>query len=119
MYSAQLLDHFHNPRNAGDVMDANAVAEIENPACGDVLRLTLKIEGRRIAAVGFKAKGCVPSMACGSAITEMIAGKTIAEARGLQRDALIVAVGGIPEASTHAAQLALDALAAALTRLKA
>jgi nitrogen fixation NifU-like protein len=119
MYSAQLLDHFQNPRNAGDVAGADATAEIENPVCGDVLRLTLKIEDGRIAAVGFKAKGCVPSMACASALTEMIVGRTITEARGLQRDALIKGVGGVPEASTHAAQLALDALSAALTQIKA
>ncbi len=118
MYSAQLLDHFQNPRNAGDVAGANATAEIENPACGDLLRLTLKIEEGRILAVGFKAKGCVPSMACASALTEMIAGRTIADARSVQRDALILAVGGVPEASTHAAQLALDALATALKQVK-
>jgi NifU-like protein involved in Fe-S cluster formation len=118
MYSARLLDHFQNPRNAGDVAGANAMAEIENPACGDVLRLTLKIEAGRISAVGFKAKGCVPSMACASALTEMITGKTIVEARGLRRDELIAAVGGVPEASTHAAQLALDALSAALKQIK-
>ena len=117
MYSAQLLDHFQNPRNAGDVAGADATAEIENPVCGDVLRLTLKIEDGRIAAVGFKAKGCVPSMACASALTEMIAGRAVNEARGLNRDALILAVGGVPEASTHAAQLALDALSAALKQI--
>ena len=118
MYSAQLLDHFQNPRNAGDVTGANATAEIENPACGDVLRLSLKIEDGRIAAVGFKASGCVASIACASALTEMIAGRTMADARGVQRDGLIVAVGGVPEASTHAAQLALDALSAALEQVK-
>lgn len=118
MYSAQLLDHFQNPRNAGDVAGANATAEIENPACGDVLRLTLKVEEGRIVAVGFKAKGCVPSMACASAFTEMIAGRTISDARDVKRDRLIGAVGGVPEASTHAAQLALDALAAALKQVE-
>ena len=118
MYSAELLDHFQNPRNPGDLANANASAEIENPACGDVLRLTLKIEDGRIAAIGFKAKGCVASMACASALTEMIAGRTITEARTLNRDALIMAVGGIPEASTHAAQLALDAMFAALKQGK-
>jgi|SRR5579863_1350389 NifU-like protein involved in Fe-S cluster formation len=117
MYSAQLLDHFQNPRNAGDVAGANAIAEIENPACGDVLRLTLKIAGGRIAEIGFKAKGCVPSMACASALTEVVAGKTVAEARALPRETLIAAVGGLPQASTHAAQLALDALSAALKQV--
>jgi nitrogen fixation NifU-like protein len=118
MYSAQLLDHFQNPRNPGEVLDADVVAEIENPACGDVLRLTLKIASGRVAEIKFKAKGCVPSMACASALTELVAGKTLDESRALQRDGLIAAVGGLPQASTHAAQLALDALSAALRQLK-
>jgi nitrogen fixation NifU-like protein len=117
MYSAQLLDHFQNPRNAGDVRDADAIAEIENPACGDVLRLSLKIESGRIAEIRFKAKGCVPSMACASALTELVAGQTLAESRALNREALIAEVGGLPHASSHAAQLAIDALRAALLRL--
>jgi len=120
MYSAQLLDHFQNPRHAGDVADADATAEISNPVCGDVLRLTLKFDGGRIMGIGFKAKGCVPSMACASALTEMLEGKTLVEARAVieRRDDLIAAVGGLPQASTHAAQLALDALALALTQLR-
>jgi nitrogen fixation protein NifU and related proteins len=118
MYSARLLDHFQNPRHAGDVAGAHATAEIENPACGDVLRLTLKIESGRIAAIGFKAKGCVPSMACASALTEIVAGKTVDEARAVRREDVIAAVGGVPEASTHAAQLALDTLFAALKQIK-
>jgi nitrogen fixation protein NifU and related proteins len=119
MYSAQLLDHFQNPRNAGDVAGADAVAEIENPACGDVLRLTLKIVAGRIAEVGFKAKGCVPSMACASAMTELVRGMTVEEARSLDRERVIAAVGGLPQASAHAAQLALDALSATLNQVKA
>jgi len=118
MYSAQLLDHFQNPRNAGEICDADACAEIENPACGDVLRLTLKITSGCIAEIRFKAKGCVPSMACASALTELVRGMTIDEARTLGREAVISAVGGLPEASTHAAQLALDALSTALTHRK-
>ena len=117
MYSAQLLDHFQNPRNPGDVPDADAMAEIENPACGDVLRLTLKTKSGRVAEIRFKAKGCVPSMACASALTELVTGQTLDETRALKRDTLIAAVGGLPQASTHAAQLALDALQAALNQL--
>jgi nitrogen fixation NifU-like protein len=117
MYSARLLDHFQNPRNAGDVADADAVAELENPACGDVLRLSLKIDSGRVAEIRFKAKGCVPSMACASALTELVAGQTLDEIRALRRDTLIAAVGGLPQASTHAAQLALDTLSAALRQL--
>jgi nitrogen fixation protein NifU and related proteins len=118
MYSTQMLDHFQNPRNAGEVIDADAVAQIENPACGDVLRLTLKITAGRIAEIRFKAKGCVAAMACASALTELVAGKTPDEARSLNRDSLIAAVGGLPQASTHAAQLALDAFSAALGQLR-
>ncbi len=118
MYSPQLLDHFENPRNPGEVPDADAIAEIENPACGDVLRLTMKIESGRIAEIRFKAKGCVPSMACASALTELVNGRLLGETRMLTRDAVIAAVGGLPQASTHAAQLALDALHAALKQLR-
>jgi nitrogen fixation protein NifU and related proteins len=116
MYSAELLDHFQNPRNVGDVADADASIEIENPACGDVIRLSLKLHDGRIAEIGFKAKGCVPAIACGSALTELAQGKTVAEARLLKREDVIKAVGSLPNASTHAAQLALDALSAALAR---
>jgi nitrogen fixation protein NifU and related proteins len=118
MYSKQLLDHFQNPRNAGDVPDPAASAQIENPACGDVLRLTLKIINGRVAAVGFKAKGCVPAIACGSALTELVLGKTVEEAHMLGRENLISAVGRLPQGSIHAAQLAIDALSAALDQLK-
>jgi len=118
MYSPQLLDHFQNPRNAGELANADAAAEIENPVCGDRLRLTIKTANGRIADLRFKAKGCVPTMACASAITELVRGKTLVEARALTRDQVIAAVGGVPEASTHAAQIAIDALAAALKNIR-
>jgi nitrogen fixation NifU-like protein len=114
MYSERLLDHFQNPRNAGEIAGADAAVEIENPACGDLLRLTLKVDGRRISEARFKAKGCVASIACASAMTEHVVGKTLNEAGKLQRQDVIAAVGGLPQASTHAAQLAIDALSAAL-----
>jgi nitrogen fixation protein NifU and related proteins len=117
MYSAQVLDHFQNPRNAGEIADAEATAEIENPACGDVLRLSLKVSAARITAARFKAKGCVAAIACGSALTDLVVGKTLSEARKLRREDVIAVVGSLPQASTHAAQLALDALSAALSRI--
>jgi nitrogen fixation NifU-like protein len=117
MYSAQLLDHFQNPRNAGDLPDANAISEIENPVCGDVIRLSLKLDAGRISAIKFKAKGCVPAMACGSALTEIALGKTAEEARRVTKEDLVSAVGGLPQASSHAAQLAIDALSAALGQI--
>ena len=117
MYSPQLLDHFQNPRNAGELDAADAVSEISNPVCGDVIRLSLHVRGDHIAEIRFKAKGCVPSMACASALTELAQGKTISEARKLQHEDLIAAVGGVPPASAHAAQLALDALSSALNQI--
>jgi nitrogen fixation NifU-like protein len=117
MYSVQLLDHFQNPRNPGELTNADAVAEVENPACGDILRLTLNATAGCITAARFKAKGCVPAMACGSALTELVTGKTFEEVRNLRQNDVIAAVGGVPQASTHAAQLALDALSAALDKI--
>ena len=114
VYSAELLDHFQNPRNAGELENPDASARLENPVCGDILELTLKLEGRRIADIRFRAKGCVPVMACGSAITELVKGKNVDEARQLSREDLVRKVGGLPQASAHACHLAMDTLAALL-----
>lgn len=119
MYSREVLDHFEHPRNAGVVADPDASVQIENPACGDVLKLTLKLSSTQIAEIRFQARGCVASMACGSALTELVRGRTVAQARELSREELMGAVGGLPPASVHASHLALDALAAALDQLAA
>jgi len=116
VYSAQVLDHFEHPRNAGSVANPDSSVQIENPACGDVLKLTLRLSGDRIEEIRFLANGCVCSLACGSALTELVRGKTVEEARELQRDLLVQAVGGLPPASMHASHLAMDALVAALGR---
>jgi NifU-like protein involved in Fe-S cluster formation len=114
VYSAELLDHFEHPRNAGDVDKPDVSVQLENPACGDVLKLTLKISDGRIEQVGFRAKGCVPAMGCASALTELVKNKSIADARKLSREELVRRVGGLPEASSHASYLAMDALREAL-----
>ena len=119
MYSAQVLDHFEHPRNAGDVPDADASVQVENPACGDILRLSAKVADGRLADIRFRAKGCVPSMACASLLTVMVKGRTVAEARQLRREELVSAAGNLPPASVHASHLALDALAALLKKLPA
>jgi len=118
VYSAKVLDHFQNPRNAGDVEAPDASAELENPACGDVLRLTLKLDEDRISDIRFRAKGCVPAMACGSAITELVKGKKVEEARRVCREELVQKVGGLPEASSHASHLAVDTLQALLEKIR-
>jgi nitrogen fixation NifU-like protein len=110
VYSAELLDHFQHPRNAGEIAGPDAAVKVENPACGDILELTARFEGDRIAEIRFRAKGCVPAMACGSAITEMVKGKTLTEARAISREELVGKVGGLPAASEHASHLAVDAL---------
>ncbi|HWR37138.1 MAG TPA: iron-sulfur cluster assembly scaffold protein [Clostridia bacterium] len=115
MYSAQLLDHFQNPRNAGELAHATSMAEVQNPACGDVLQLWLRVDEGFIAAASFRARGCVSAMACASALTELLSGMPVMEARRLGKEQLLQAVGGVPEASTHAIQLALDAIGAALS----
>ena len=124
MYTAELLDHFQNPRNAGAVENPDSSVQLENPVCGDVLELTLRLENkldnkldRRIADIRFRAKGCVPTMACGSALTELAKGKSVEEARKVSREELVRKVGGLPQASAHASHLAMDTLAALLRKV--
>jgi nitrogen fixation protein NifU and related proteins len=114
MYSPQVLDHFEHPRNPGLVNAPDASAQVENPVCGDILKLTARISQDRIVEIKFLAKGCVPAMACASAITEFLEGKTLTEAAALKREDLVIKLGGLPEASTHASHLAIDALTALL-----
>jgi nitrogen fixation NifU-like protein len=114
MYSAILLDHFQNPRNAGELPPPALAVEVTNPVCGDILRLSLSVEAGRLAKVCFKAKGCVAAIACGSALTEMVQGKTLAEAASVSAVDVAAALGGLPPESGHAAALAEEALKKAL-----
>jgi nitrogen fixation NifU-like protein len=118
MYSPELIDHFEHPRNPGRVANPDVTVQVENPACGDILNLSLQVANGRIADIRFLAKGCVPAMACGSALTELVKGRTVAAASQLRREEVVQAVGGLPEASAHASHLAMDALAAALNQFK-
>jgi nitrogen fixation protein NifU and related proteins len=117
VYSPQVLDYFEHPRNPGLVNAPDAMAQVENPVCGDILKLTARISQGRIIEVKFLAKGCVPAMACASAIAEFLEGKTLAEAAALIREELVLKLGGLPEASTHASHLAIDALAVLIKNL--
>ena len=114
VYSPQLLDHFEHPRNAGVLSNHHGSVQLENPACGDILKLTALLDDAVITEIRFQAQGCVPTIACGSALTELVCGKTLAAAALLTREKVLRAVGGVPPASTHAAQLAIDALHALL-----
>jgi nitrogen fixation NifU-like protein len=115
MPSERLLDHFQNPRHTGPVPGATAVVEVTNPVCGDILKLWLRVEAGRIAQAGFKCRGCVASMACGSALAEMITGLPADEAERIGATEIEAAVDGLEAASKHAAALAADALREALS----
>ena len=114
MYSKTFKDHLQNPRNAGELHDANAASEETNPVCGDRLRLSLRVHDGLIEAVNFLAYGCPPTLVCGSVLTELLTGKTVAEAKLLKRDELIAAVGGLPSRKQHAAALAIETLRTAI-----
>jgi len=116
MYSPELLDHFEHPRNVGELQFPDVVAETENPACGDIMRLTLKVVHGKIEAVRYKTRGCVASIACGSALTELISGKTLKQAEAVTREALLSKIGSLQNESMHASYLAIDCLKAALKK---
>ncbi|MGH9872565.1 MAG: iron-sulfur cluster assembly scaffold protein [Pyrinomonadaceae bacterium] len=114
MYSETFKDHIANPRNVGELSDANATGEETNPVCGDRLRLSLRVRGGVIQAAGFLAYGCPPTLVCGSVLTELIIGKTVEEAMLLTRRQLVDAVGGLPSRKQHAAALAIETLRTAI-----
>jgi NifU-like protein involved in Fe-S cluster formation len=120
MYSHQVMDHFRNPRNAGELAGATARAEgVTNPVCGDVMNLAARVEDGAIAEVRFKCSGCVPAIAAGSALTELMQGQTLDELKDISDQTITEALGGLPSASRHAAQLAADALRALLKQAEA
>ncbi|MDT5261120.1 MAG: nitrogen fixation protein NifU [Acidobacteriota bacterium] len=113
-YSETFKDHLANPRNAGLLTDADADAEQVNPVCGDRLRLTLRVREGRIEAARFLAYGCPPTLACGSALAEIIEGLPVEEAARITRGRVVGAVGGLPSRKQHAAALAIETLREAL-----
>jgi nitrogen fixation NifU-like protein len=118
MYSQKLLDHFHHPRNVGEIENATTVVEVTNPVCGDVMKLWVVVRQGKIAEVKFKVAGCVPAVACGSWLTEVMRGKPLAELAALTSEQIESGLGGLPAASHHAAVLAADAVKQLLDRLR-
>ena len=115
MYSEKVIDHFTNPRNVGEIADANGVGEVGNAKCGDIMRIYLKIdENRVITDVKFKTFGCGAAIATSSIATEMIKGKSIAEALTLTNKAVIEALDGLPPVKVHCSVLAEEAVKAAI-----
>jgi nitrogen fixation NifU-like protein len=117
MYSEAVLDHFQNPRNAGTLAAPTATISVENPVCGDILELSVLMEGGRVAEARFRTRGCVTALACSSLLTELLGGKTPAEAGAITAEQISEALGGLPQATLHGAQLARDAVQALLTKL--
>ena len=113
-YSEVFKDHIAHPRNAGELSEANAIAEETNPVCGDRLRLGLRIDHERIQTVRFLAYGCAPTLACGSVMTEIIEGMSVVDANSLTRKQLVDALGGLSPQKQHAAALAIETLQRAL-----
>ncbi len=113
-YSKTFTDHLAHPRHPGELPDASVLAERSNPVCGDRLRLSLRLSANRIEAARFLAYGCAPTLACGSALTEMIIGLTKEEAALLTRQEIVRALDGLPARKQHAAALAIETLRAAL-----
>jgi NifU-like protein involved in Fe-S cluster formation len=113
-YSAAFKDHLANPRNAGELEDADAAAELTNPVCGDRLRLSLRVRGGRVEAARFLAYGCPPTLACGSALAAMLEGMSVDDAARISRQDVARAAGGLPARRGHAAALAVETLREAL-----
>jgi nitrogen fixation protein NifU and related proteins len=109
MFSDAVLDHFRNPRNVGELADADASVEVSNPVCGDVLQVSVRIHNGRIAEARFRCRGCTTSIACASLLTEQLQGKTFSELRVITAESSSIELGGLPPATYHGAELAAEA----------
>ncbi|MFA7467691.1 MAG: Fe-S cluster assembly scaffold protein NifU [Desulfotomaculaceae bacterium] len=118
MYTEKVMDHFENPRNVGEISDANGVGQVGNPSCGDIMKIYLKVEDNIITDVKFKTFGCGAAIATSSMVTEMAKGKTIEEALQLSNKAVAEALDGLPPKKMHCSNLAADALHAAIKDYK-
>lgn len=114
MYSEKVMDHFSNPRNVGELSDANGIGQVGNAKCGDIMRIYLKVEDNVIQDVSFKTFGCGAAIASSSMATELIKGKTLDEALQLTNKAVMEALEGLPPVKVHCSVLAEEAIKAAI-----
>ena len=114
MYSEKVMEHFQNPRNVGEIEDADGVGEIGNPVCGDIMKLYIKVNDNRITEAKFKTFGCGAAIATSSMVTELVKGKTLEEAEKISRDTVAEALDGLPPVKMHCSNLAADALQKAI-----
>jgi nitrogen fixation NifU-like protein len=113
-YSEIVLDHFKNPRNVGEILEADGLGEVGNPVCGDMMSVYIKVDGDRIADIKFKTFGCGAAIAVSSMITELAKGKTLEEAMKIKNSDVAKALGGLPPNKLHCSNLGADALHAAI-----
>jgi len=118
MYSDKVMDHFSNPRNVGEIENADGVGEVGNASCGDIMKIFLKVEENVITDVKFKTFGCGAAIATSSMVTEMAIGKTLDEALELTNAAVAEALDGLPAQKMHCSNLAADALHEAIKNYK-
>ena len=118
MYNETVMEYFTNPKNAGEMKDADAVGEMESTECGDTTKIYLKIEKDRIIDIKFQTLGCAAAIASTSMATDMVIGKTLTEAWELTNNEIVNALGGLPEKKIHCSLLAKDALHAALNQYR-
>jgi nitrogen fixation protein NifU and related proteins len=114
MYSPQVIDHFESPRNVGEIENADGVGLVGNPMCGDMMRISIRVENGCIADVRFKTLGCAAAIATSSMATEMAKGKTLEEAAKITRAMVAEALGGLPPAKMHCSNLAAEGIQAAI-----
>ncbi|BBL68340.1 Fe-S cluster assembly scaffold protein NifU [Methanoculleus chikugoensis] len=119
MYSERVMDHFMNPRNMGEIPDADGVGEVGNPACGDIMRITLRIEENRIVDAKFKTFGCAAAIASSSMATELVRGKTLEEAWAVTNRAVAEALEGLPPQKLHCSVLAEEGIHKAIDDYRA
>ena len=114
MYSDRVMDHFMNPRNVGDMEDADGVGVEGNPTCGDAMKIFIKVKDGKIVDAKFKTFGCGAAIAVSSMVTEMVKGKTLDEALSISKEAVASELGGLPPQKMHCSNLGADALKKAI-----
>ena len=113
-YSEKVMEHFRNPRNVGDMPNADGVGHVGNPVCGDIMELYIKVDDSVITDAKFKTFGCGAAIATSSMVTEMVKGKTIEQALSISNSAVAEALGGLPSVKMHCSVLAEEALKSAI-----
>lgn len=118
MYNEKVMDHFQNPRNVGEIEDADGMGQVGNPQCGDIMKIYIKVKDDVIEDIKFKTFGCAAAIATSSIITEMVKGKTIDEALKIKNLDVAKELGGLPPVKLHCSNLAADALQEAIKDYK-